>query len=682
MAQVAEGPPQYRQEITPKATAAAGRSFCPPFFYLKALKIFDNQLNYGSIYSLRLHRDSKGINLAVLGVIASGFVLRFWTATGTWLNPDEALNYLIANQSRLAAVYQASLTNPHPPLYFFILHLWRALGTSEIMLRLLSIVLSSSAVWFFYRWLALTINPASGLAGAVLFSFLPALVENGIEVRSYGLLLLLVSISLYLTENGIQKNRMSHILFAVLFSALAGTAHYSTLWFSVSLGIYWLIGGATGRMKPRLFFAGLGAQAGVALVYLLLYLTHLKDIRHSAMTQFAITGWLKGNYLQPGENLFTFVGRNTVGLFRYLTGSSVLGYGLLGFFISGVLFIMIRRRSRDMSLIILMPFIFNIIGAWLKIMPFGGTRHSILLGVFICAGVAGLNLAIKPKYRLTGAGIAGLMVLLSNLFLSSPRQHIPRPQADRQQMSKAIKYLKAKAPGGDTIFTDYQGSALLSYYLANPRRPVQFFGRARGDFQEFDYGGYLVVSTKDWDFNQYRSRFGALIDKLYQHYGWNSQRILWVFDGGWGMPLMLREQEFGRNISVFAVAPELLLTPAKAESLLMEAIEEVKKLDIGAIRTFLFPTRFLSSRVKDLCLPWGREPISYAELYQGARTGKADFDARLPALAFWLFNYYEPHPEFMNYMADGESYIAGEYRFTLLLMDYNREIAVYRLEPK
>ncbi|MEO0026622.1 MAG: hypothetical protein ABIK54_07695, partial [candidate division WOR-3 bacterium] len=66
-----------------------------------------------------------------LMVVLAGLLLRVLTARGSWFNPDEALNYLIANQPNLPAVYRASLTNPHPPLYFFLLYCWRLLGTSE-----------------------------------------------------------------------------------------------------------------------------------------------------------------------------------------------------------------------------------------------------------------------------------------------------------------------------------------------------------------------------------------------------------------------------------------------------------------------------------------------------------------------------------------------------------------------
>ena len=75
-----------------------------------------------------------------LAIIAAGAILRIIAANGTYLNPDEALHYVLAHQENPLAVYRASLTNAHPPLYFLLLYLWRFLGSSELFLRLPSVI--------------------------------------------------------------------------------------------------------------------------------------------------------------------------------------------------------------------------------------------------------------------------------------------------------------------------------------------------------------------------------------------------------------------------------------------------------------------------------------------------------------------------------------------------------------
>src|ERR1700684_3702069 len=78
--------------------------------------------------------------LAALGVTLLGFLVRVWAAHGTFLNPDEALHFRLANQSSLALAYKESLTASHPPLLTIILYYWRNFGTSELSLRMPSAI--------------------------------------------------------------------------------------------------------------------------------------------------------------------------------------------------------------------------------------------------------------------------------------------------------------------------------------------------------------------------------------------------------------------------------------------------------------------------------------------------------------------------------------------------------------
>ena len=83
-------------------------------------------------------------------LLLAGFAMRLWRASGTFLNPDEAMHFLAANQTSWWLTYQASWNLAHPPLLVLILHAWRSLGTSEIILRLPSIVAGIAFCWIGY----------------------------------------------------------------------------------------------------------------------------------------------------------------------------------------------------------------------------------------------------------------------------------------------------------------------------------------------------------------------------------------------------------------------------------------------------------------------------------------------------------------------------------------------------
>jgi len=54
----------------------------------------------------------------------AGASMRLGLAARTFLNPDEALHYLVAAQPSFSQTYAVSLTTAHPPLMFFLLHAW------------------------------------------------------------------------------------------------------------------------------------------------------------------------------------------------------------------------------------------------------------------------------------------------------------------------------------------------------------------------------------------------------------------------------------------------------------------------------------------------------------------------------------------------------------------------------
>ena len=104
-------------------------------------------------------------NLSALLIVTAALLVRLRAASGTFLNPDEALHYLLANQSSWFLAYRASLTNAHPPLLTFVLYLWRGVGTSELVLRLPSVIAGTAFCWIFFKWLTRILGPVAGFIG-------------------------------------------------------------------------------------------------------------------------------------------------------------------------------------------------------------------------------------------------------------------------------------------------------------------------------------------------------------------------------------------------------------------------------------------------------------------------------------------------------------------------------------
>jgi mannosyltransferase len=144
--------------------------------------------------------------VAAVCITLLGFLARLWTASGTFLNPDEALHFRLANQSSLALAYKASLTAAHPPLFVLLLYFWRALGTSELWLRLPSVIAGTVFCWMFYKWLSNAAGNLAALIGLLFVAFLRPIVELSAEVRQYALLLAFLVSALYFLDEAFAKN--------------------------------------------------------------------------------------------------------------------------------------------------------------------------------------------------------------------------------------------------------------------------------------------------------------------------------------------------------------------------------------------------------------------------------------------------------------------------------------------
>ena len=140
------------------------------------------------------------VTAAASTIVAVGFLLRLYLAAGTFLNPDEALHFFIANQDSWSSAYHASLTMAHPPLLIFLLYWWRNFGTSEMLLRLPSVLLGTAFCSVFFRWLNKLFSPAVALSGLLFVALLAPMALLSSEVRQYELLLFFGMSAAYLME--------------------------------------------------------------------------------------------------------------------------------------------------------------------------------------------------------------------------------------------------------------------------------------------------------------------------------------------------------------------------------------------------------------------------------------------------------------------------------------------------
>jgi hypothetical protein len=93
------------------------------------------------------------------------------------------------------------------PLYFLLLSLWRALDGSIFFARLLSIVFSCLAIWFFGELARRLFDENQARFVSVLFALHPFLIWSSLEIRGYSLVILLSVLLLNFFDEGYLHHR-------------------------------------------------------------------------------------------------------------------------------------------------------------------------------------------------------------------------------------------------------------------------------------------------------------------------------------------------------------------------------------------------------------------------------------------------------------------------------------------
>jgi Dolichyl-phosphate-mannose-protein mannosyltransferase len=513
-------------------------------------------------------------SLAALIITLLSVLARLWTASGTFLNPDEALHFRLANQVSLNLAYKASLTAAHPPLVILLLYYWRALGTSELWLRLPSVLAGAVFCWMFYKWLSKAAGSLAGLIGLLFVAFLPPVIQVGAEVRQYSLLLAFLASALYFLDEAFAErstSRMAAFTFCLYFAMLF---HYSAFLFAAALGIYALFRIFTERPPVRLVAAWAIGQLGALALAVFLYKTHLSKLGVGD-SRTTLQGWMSDAYLRRSyfdpvhDNALKFLVGHSFGVFQFFFGQLAVG-DVMGFvFLVGIALLLRGKRlgddrvsSRRLGLFLLLPFAIASGASLAHVYPYGGTRQIAFLIIPAVAGVSVAIACLAAGRWTRGLAIAAVVIMACVVF-GKPRQPwMDRPDQSRANMAKAMDFVTKNIDPSGLIFTDYQSDLILGHYLCR-QRPI-FFDAAPANFEQFHCEGYRIAST------DYKTAWMLWADdfprewqRLVQAYNLKPGDPVWVVQAGWGVDLPedlrkhyaefhdLRFESFGKNIKIF-----------------------------------------------------------------------------------------------------------------------------------
>jgi len=504
-------------------------------------------------------------------LVVVGLVVRLKLAAATFLNADEALHFMAANQDSWKLTYHASLTLSHPPLLIFVLHVWRMLGTREIILRLPSVLAGSAFCWIFFRWLSDLFGPETGFMGLIFASFLPPMIALSAEVRQYALLLFFAISTLYLLERALAQNSAGKMAYCFLCLWLATLSHYSAFLLAAALTAYSLVRMMQQPPARGVFGVWLTGQIGELLLASLLYYTYISPLGRSALHGWMGDTYLHNSYFDPERHhVLLFVFTRSASVFQYLLGQAAVGDVLFVAFLAGTVLIWKAPRlgsipvPRGLLIALLwLPFAMNCGAALLDLYPYGGTRHSIFLAIFAIAGISVTLDRLVGRYLGAGPALAALIVTLCNLFPSHRLPYIARADQMKSHMQQAMAFVRERIPPDDLLLADNQTSLLLGHYLCQPQ-PF-FINEWTPGLKSLRCGGYRIAATDGRVFTFTAGNFFPGWEQVVRTYGLKAGDAVWVLQGGWlwegslARELQVRYPEFenlkvysfGRNITLF-----------------------------------------------------------------------------------------------------------------------------------
>jgi Dolichyl-phosphate-mannose-protein mannosyltransferase len=474
-------------------------------------------------------------------LLAVGSVVRIWYASGTFLNSDEVMHFAAANQTSWLQTYKVSLAISHPPLLIFVLHIWRVLGTSELMLRMPSILAGMAFCWFTFRWAEMLFGKTVAWMMFIFVLFLPSSIELSTEIRQYALFLAFAMGSAYLLERALLKNSAAAMLLSALCLWLAIGSHFSAFLFAPALAIYAIWRMLSQRPPLRVISAWVAGQLVAVALCGFLYVTQIRQLSQYFGGQDATQGWMGNAYLShsyfiPGKvNPLVFIIGRTVGVFQYVFRQLLVGDIAFLLFVVGVVIVFRSRpvssrvTSRQLGCLLLLPFAANCVAALLRAYPYGGTRHSCMLLPFALAGVS-VALDWVLKHRLSSGMAAALLISLVCHLSAAKELPYVAPDAQRAaQMEAAMSFIH-QLPAGEPIFADVQTNLLLGHYLCDQRPFVS--DRSIPGFVSYECGGHRVIaSTTKYIFTA-RSFYDQWQEMVGKYHLQPGSRV-WVAQMGW-----------------------------------------------------------------------------------------------------------------------------------------------------
>lgn len=152
----------------------------------------------GTRFTFHASRHASLVTFALLTILLLAFALRMARVGELRMWGDEAYSVYSAQRTLAAITFEGIENDPHPPLYYYLLHFYLPLaGASELALRFFSIFPGVATIALLYVIAKRMFGVRVGMMAAAFGAIAPFAVYYSQEIRMYALAMFLTTLALY-----------------------------------------------------------------------------------------------------------------------------------------------------------------------------------------------------------------------------------------------------------------------------------------------------------------------------------------------------------------------------------------------------------------------------------------------------------------------------------------------------
>ena len=432
-------------------------------------------------------------------------MLRLFDFFGWWPNPDEGIYYGVVTREGFGAAWAEAWTTAHPPLYFLVLRLVSWLSVDFAALRSVALISALVATYVFILVGREIGGPGArghltGLLAGLLLAVSPRAIVLSQVMRPYMLLVLLLAASVLFLLRYLRAPSDRLLLAHAACSLLAASLHYSAVFGLGVIGSLVLLDGVREGGRRAAWRRLMVVQVLPALLLVTLYFVHLRGIAAGPLGDHALDGWLAA-YMIAGPTDAWF---GLLGFHSMLVGNAWAAPAAL--FTLGILIHSAWHRSWPVAVTMTVAGLgIGVAGAVLHLYPFGPTRHTAWLLVFVIPTVAwALGGLLEPRRGMPTKGLALVALGLAGARMLGP---VLDPEGRPREISEHVLQEAAVVAMADVLDPQAGPPVVLmsteTYELLTPlyaveRQSAELSGD--GELRRFRWGAREVVVLPSRDF--------------------------------------------------------------------------------------------------------------------------------------------------------------------------------------